>query len=63
MVYTCNVTGTLPIFSRDQLKRHYNLGQYWIQIDIDDLSSFDSKLADKLIRLPAEYLPLVTSIV
>lgn len=44
---------------RDQLKRHYNLGQYWLQVDLEDLSSFDAQLADKLSRLPAEYLPMV----
>ena len=44
---------------RDQLKRHYNLGQYWLQVDLEDLSSFDALLADKLSRLPAEYLPMV----
>lgn len=43
---------------RDQLKRHYNLRQYWVQVDLEDLSSFDSQLADNLLRLPAEYLPL-----
>ncbi|XP_064403008.1 DNA replication licensing factor mcm5-like [Halichondria panicea] len=43
---------------RDQLKRHYNLRQYWMQVDLEDLSSFDSQLADKLSRSPSEYLPL-----
>ncbi len=44
---------------RDQLKRHYNLAHYWLQVDLEDLSSFDSQLADKLGRSPSEYLPLV----
>lgn len=46
---------------RDQLKRHYNLRQYWMQVDLEDLSSFDSQLADKLSRSPSEYLPLVST--
>lgn len=45
---------------RDQLKRHYNLAHYWLQVDLEDLSSFDSQLADKLVRSPSEYLPLVS---
>lgn len=45
---------------RDQLQRHYNLGQYWLQVDLEDLSSFDSQLSDKLNKSPAEYLPLVS---
>ena len=45
---------------RDQLKRHYNLRKYWIEVDLQDLLTFDSQLADKLIKLPAEFLPLVS---
>lgn len=45
---------------RDQLKRHYNIHQYWVQVDLQDLSTFDSQLAAKLCALPAEYLPLVS---
>ena len=44
---------------RDQLKRHYNLRQYRLEVDLEDLSSFDPLLADKLSRLPSEFLPLV----
>ena len=33
--------------------------QYWLQVDMEDLSSFDAQLADRLSRLPAEYLPMV----
>lgn len=43
---------------RDMLKRQYNLGQYWIQISIEDLASFDETLADKLNKQPSEHLPL-----
>ena len=44
---------------RDQLKRHYNLRQYWLEVDLQDLASFDAQLAEKLSKVPAEYLPLV----
>lgn len=43
---------------RDQLKRHYNLGQYWLVVELGDLSSFDAQLADKLSRLPSEFMPM-----
>lgn len=43
---------------RDQLKRHYNLGQYYLEVDIEDISSFDAVLAEKLQKLPSEHLPL-----
>lgn len=44
---------------RDQLKRHYNLGQYWLEIEAEDVASFDETLADNMYKLPAEHLPLV----
>jgi len=43
---------------RDTLKRHYNLRQFHIEIKIEDLTSFDEELADKLIKSPTEFLPL-----
>ena len=33
--------------------------QFWLQVDLEDLSSFDAVLADLLQRNPSEYLPLV----
>jgi len=50
--------GTFSYPYRDQLKRHYNLGQYYLEIDLQDLTSFDEQLADKLTKSPAEFLPL-----
>lgn len=44
----------------DQLKRHYNLGQFYLEVDLQDLTSFDEQLADKLTKSPAEFLPLVS---
>ncbi|CAG5130699.1 unnamed protein product [Candidula unifasciata] len=43
---------------RDQLKRHYNLKQYWLEVDLDDVSSYDESLAEKLLKQPSEHLPL-----
>lgn len=43
---------------RDQLKRHYNLGQFWVEVEFEDLASFDEVLAEKLQKLPSEHLPL-----
>ena len=47
---------------RDQLKRHYNLRQFWLEVDLEDLSSFDAQLADKLCRQPSEYISLVRNV-
>ncbi|KAH0616946.1 hypothetical protein JD844_028446 [Phrynosoma platyrhinos] len=44
---------------RDDLKRHYNLGQYWIEVEMEDLASFDEDLADYLYKQPAEHLQLL----
>ncbi len=43
---------------RDNLKRNYALRQFWINVNLEDLSSFDESLADKLYKSPTEYLPL-----
>ena len=43
---------------RDQLKRHYNLGDYWLEVDLGDLASYDDELADFIYKQPAEYVPL-----
>uniref|UniRef100_A0A8D8SGI8 DNA replication licensing factor MCM5 n=1 Tax=Cacopsylla melanoneura TaxID=428564 RepID=A0A8D8SGI8_9HEMI len=43
---------------RDSLKRNYNLGQYHLEINIEDLNSFDENLADKLYKYPTEHLPI-----
>lgn len=46
---------------RDTLKRNYNLGQYFLDIDLGDLTSFDETLAEKLQKQPTEHLPIVSS--
>nr|QIC49965.1 DNA replication licensing factor MCM5 [Actinia equina] len=50
--------GTFAYKYRDQLKQHYNLGKYCLEVDLEDLSSYDETLADKLNKNPAEFLPL-----
>lgn len=49
-----------PAHRRDELKRHYNLGEYWIEVEVEDLASFDEDLADYLYKQPAEHLQLVS---
>lgn len=43
---------------RDALKQNYNLKKYYVEVNIEDLAAFDSKLAQKLKKQPTEYLPL-----
>lgn len=46
-------------FFRDTLKRNYNLGQYWLEINLEDLAAFDESLAEKIQKLPTEYLSIL----
>lgn len=41
---------------RDELKNHVNIGQFWIEISLEDLSSFDEDLCNRVKRNPTEYL-------
>lgn len=43
---------------RDELRRLYSLGQYWVEVNVEDLASFDEPLADKLYKNPTETVPL-----
>ncbi|XP_011496171.1 PREDICTED: DNA replication licensing factor Mcm5 isoform X2 [Ceratosolen solmsi marchali] len=43
---------------RDILKRHYNLRQYWIEINLEDLTAYDESLAEKINKQPTEFLPI-----
>lgn len=45
---------------RDELKRHYNLGEFWIEVEMEDLASFDEDLADYLYKQPTDHLHLVS---
>lgn len=44
---------------RDALKQQYNLGQYFLEINVEDISSFDEMLAHNLIKTPSDNLPLL----
>uniref|UniRef100_H2SYP6 DNA replication licensing factor MCM5 n=1 Tax=Takifugu rubripes TaxID=31033 RepID=H2SYP6_TAKRU len=43
---------------RDELKRHYTLGEFWVEVEMEDLASFDEDLSDCLYKMPTENLPL-----
>ena len=43
---------------RDNLRRNYALRQFWINVNLEDLASFDESLADKLYKAPTDFLPL-----
>ncbi|XP_068244226.1 DNA replication licensing factor Mcm5 [Palaemon carinicauda] len=43
---------------RDSLKQQYNLRQYYLEVAIEDIASFDETLADKLKKSPTEHIPL-----
>lgn len=43
---------------RDQLRDHFNLGEYWIDISLEDLDSFDEVLSDKLKKNPTKLMDL-----
>ncbi|KAL0481692.1 DNA replication licensing factor MCM5 [Acrasis kona] len=43
---------------RDQLRHHYNLHKYYINVRIDHLRAFDEELVQKLIQEPASMVPL-----
>ncbi|XP_063283069.1 DNA replication licensing factor MCM5 [Pelobates fuscus] len=44
---------------RDELKRRYNLGEYWIEVELEDLASFDEELSEYLHKQPTEHLHLL----
>ncbi|XP_058812269.1 DNA replication licensing factor Mcm5 [Topomyia yanbarensis] len=43
---------------RDNLKRNYLLGRYYLEVEIEDLAGFDEGLADKLYKQPTEHLQI-----
>jgi len=44
---------------REQLKKNYTLGQYYLTIQFNDLRNFEEDVANKLRRYPATLLPAV----
>lgn len=47
---------------RDQLRENALLKNYYCDIDINDLISFNEELAHRLVTEPAEIIPLVSLI-
>ncbi|KAF5298740.1 hypothetical protein FQR65_LT09609 [Abscondita terminalis] len=43
---------------RDTLKRNYNLEQYYLEVVLEDLASFNETLSEKVVKQPTEHLPL-----
>lgn len=56
--YSCKYYYFSYTFFRDTLKRNYNLGQYFLEVNIEDVGSFDENLADKLYKQPTEHLTI-----
>lgn len=50
--------GTFVYKYREQLKHHYSICQYWVEVDLQDAISYDEDMADKLCKHPTDYLPL-----
>jgi DNA replication licensing factor MCM5 len=44
---------------RDQLRRHYNLGEYWLEVDLDQLNADKDVAFDALQKNPGDCMPLV----
>lgn len=43
---------------RDALKRNYNLRRYYLDVNVEDVASYDEMLAEKLFKQPSEHLPI-----
>ena len=54
-------TGDFQYKYREQIKEHYGIEQYWIEVSLADLTIFDEDLADKLNKSPIEYLKIFES--
>ncbi|XP_015783524.1 DNA replication licensing factor mcm5-B [Tetranychus urticae] len=50
--------GNLLYKYRDMLRRQYNIGQFWIEVALEDISSYDEDLATQITKYPIESLPL-----
>jgi len=53
-----NQGGNFAFKYRDALKNNYLRCEYSVEVSLNDLSSYDSELADKIRRSPAELMPL-----
>ena len=44
---------------RDRLRENHENHENYVEIDLEDLKSWDSKLHDAFVQKPNEYLPMV----
>jgi len=44
---------------RDQLRKNTNMHEYFLEVDMDDVMAFDSKLHDSLRERPGEVMPVL----
>ncbi len=44
----------------EQLKRNYNLKDYWLNVSLEDVSAFNESLANALVNRPYEYINQVS---
>jgi len=42
------------------LKTNYNIGQYWLEVCIQDLNQYNENLGAKIKEKPNDYLPIVS---
>jgi DNA replicative helicase MCM subunit Mcm2 (Cdc46/Mcm family) len=47
------------VFGRDQIRENVLLKQYYCDVDVGHLISFNEELAHRLVTEPAEIIPLV----
>lgn len=40
------------------MKRNYQLGQFYVEISVEDLAAYDESLGEKINKQPTEYLPV-----
>ncbi|VDK46097.1 unnamed protein product [Anisakis simplex] len=50
-------TGGFGMIYREQLKKNYNLGEYRLEISLNDLKNFDEEAAIKLRKYPSRFMP------
>lgn len=43
---------------RDQLRRHYHLEKYLLEVQLEDLTAFNERLGEAISKKPAIYLPI-----
>jgi DNA replication licensing factor MCM5 len=55
------IVSYMCLFCRDTLKRNYNIGQYLLEVNLEDLASFNENLADKFYKEPTENHPVVST--